>query len=75
MLAPDATVVQLVAFSNASVQLPLFLKSMNEAGYQEVNHDSANRSLVRDVPNRRWYARGKEYDAAREHLIILRPRP
>jgi DNA modification methylase len=53
----DAIVIQLVAFADLGKQLPEFLKSMNEAGYQEVfplNNDT-NTRISRNVPNRKWY--------------------
>lgn len=74
-LAQGAMVVQLVAFSNADTQLPLFLRAMNCAGFREVSSLSGSRNpaLWRHVPNRKWYtslvgARG----AAHEVLLCHR---
>ena len=57
LLAPDALIVQLVAFTKPDWQLPLFLKTMENAGYQEadLSYELGNR-LWRKVPGRKWYA-------------------
>ncbi len=61
MIAHDALVVQLVAFSNTSTQLPRYLDTLREAGYEEVGlkGDNANEYYVRNVPQRKWYTNGK----------------
>lgn len=71
LLTPEATVIQLVAFNDADHQLPRFLEAMKRAGYVR---SAGARPLVRDVPNRRWYARGNELDAGREYLLFHRPK-
>lgn len=77
-LANEHTViVQMVAFSDPSWQLPRYLETMEEAGLQEVflpalqgEHDGR---LWRSVPNRRWYSdqRG-ETPGSREVVLIHR---
>ncbi len=74
-LRPDGLVVQLVAFSNAGVQLPLFLRAMRMAGYEVVQtlSGSRNAELWRQVPNRKWYTSLTEnQNAAREVLLCHR---
>ena len=76
LLARDALVVQLVAFSDAESQLPHYLGAMEGAGYQETFLSTTKCRLNRLVPNRKWYARLKEQsDTASEILLIHRVRP
>ncbi len=52
--------VQLVAFSDPSWQLPKYLDVMTQAGFQEVKFPSIIKSpdfrIWRSVPHRKWYA-------------------
>lgn len=71
VLAPGAYVVQLVGFSNASSQLPLYLECMRTAGLEEC--EFTGRRLGRYVPNRKWYAKLQgSVDASTELLLIHR---
>jgi hypothetical protein len=70
LLRADAVVVQVVAFSDASRQLGCFEQAMENAGYVQSQLVRGSEDVVRDVPNRRWYARGKDYDAAREYILF-----
>jgi hypothetical protein len=71
LLSGDGLVVQLVAFSKPVHQLPLFLDAMDRAGYQlAVKETTIEPALGRDVPNRRWYARGVESGASREVMLV-----
>lgn len=58
--AEDATIVQMVAFSEASWQLPKYLQTMQEAGLREFKLKSLvnerDGRLWRSVPRRRWYS-------------------
>ena len=74
VIAPNATVVQLVGFSDIATQLPLYLGAMEAAGFEE--HIVADRErLCREVPNRKWYAQLLgAVDASYEVLLIHRPR-
>ncbi len=76
LVAPDATVVQLVGFGHTGEQLPRYLEAMDAAGFEEVQiRGSAQPRLVRRVPNRRWYANLQgAVDASSEVLLIHRPR-
>jgi hypothetical protein len=71
LLAPGATVVQLVAFANPARQLPRYLDAMAAAGFEHIGSEGA--LPWRTVPNRRWYYRvspGREI--AREALLVHR---
>jgi DNA modification methylase len=77
LVHPDAYILQLVAFSDPSWQLPKYLRSMTVAGFQEVflckEHSNRNR-IWRHVPNRRWYAMAQRtHCASREILLVHRP--
>lgn len=76
----DTVIVQMVAFSDASWQLPRYLETMEEAGFQELflsalRHERDGR-LWRSVPNRRWYSdqRG-ETPGSQEVVLIHRKMP
>lgn len=76
LLARDALVVQLVAFSHAEFQLPCYLAAMEDAGYEEIFLSKERFRLGRLVPNRKWYAKLKEQsDASSEVLLIHRMMP
>ena len=62
--------VQLVAFSDPSRQLPLYLENMQSASFSEVALGTGGR-LWRDVPSRRWYAHFKgQLPSSREVVLI-----
>jgi hypothetical protein len=74
---PNAMVVQLIAFSDPSTQVPAFLDAMSAAGYEELT-PLANQSSERPsrrVPNRKWYTQSAENThASNEILLFHRPR-
>ena len=73
--SPDTTLVQLIAFSHAESQLPLYLEAMENAGFVESTTGSLASRQVRVVPNRKWYNQGKvPNDASAEVLLVHRPR-
>ena len=76
VLSPDTIVVQLVAFSKATSQLPLYLDTLASAGYEELHlpvlHTGGNH--IRTVPNRKWYTNRRDGDAGQEVLFVHRPR-
>jgi DNA modification methylase len=80
LLAPDSVVVQLVAFSDPSWQLPAYLRTMEEAGFRELEAKSALSTRVagriwREVPGRKWYANGKgDLPASNEVMLLHRVR-
>jgi DNA modification methylase len=71
----NTVVVQLVAFSEPSWQLPKYLKAMLEAGFSESmlnGHKGSNDSrLWRDVPNRKWYAQQKGATPSSREVILI----
>jgi len=81
LLAENALVFQLVAFSKPSWQLDAFLGAIELAGYSEVYVDSDADCVVdgriwRYVPGRKWYARTQgKIPASKEVLLIHRPLP
>jgi hypothetical protein len=71
LLLPDARVVQLVSFREATRQLPLYMDAMQSAGYEVMGADP----MLREVPNRRWYYRvAPERGGAHEYLLVHRSR-
>ena len=74
IVAPDATIIQLISFSSANDQLPLYLDAMSTAGFQEKNLEMIDSRQTRLVPNRKWYNQGRDgNDAGQEVLLIHRP--
>lgn len=76
IVADNAVVVQLVAFSDAESQLPRYLRAMKLAGFAEsdVRTICNDVRVWRSVPNRKWYCHnGKEQDSAKEVVLFHRP--
>jgi hypothetical protein len=76
ILAPDGLVVQLIGFADIDRQLPKYLVTMSEAGFEQWSPTrSENPGLWRYVPNRKWYAKLLgTVDASTEVLLFHRPR-
>jgi hypothetical protein len=74
-LAPDSLVVQLVGFADVDTQLPQYLTTMREAGYEEwIGPRADQQRLWRHVPNRKWHAKLQHTrDASCELLLFHRP--
>ena len=74
VIAKDALIVQLVAFSDPRRNLARFLDAMEAAGFSE-EREIRTRRLWRSVPNRKWYNRTNEHraPASREVLLLHRP--
>jgi hypothetical protein len=71
LLARNGLVIQLIAFSKPTTQLPLFLDAMERAGFQLAMREATiDQQLARDVPNRRWYARGVPFGASQEVMLV-----
>lgn len=71
IIAPDATIAQLVGFANVKAQLPMYLQAMTDAGYEE---DSSSHRAWRRVPNRKWHARlHGSLDASSEVFLVHHP--
>lgn len=69
-----AIVAQLVGFSDSRIQLSLYLKAMEDAGYKEIYPlAEEGKRLWRDVPNRKWYTNiGDRWDSSKEVLLFHR---
>jgi DNA modification methylase len=57
VIHPEASIVQLLSFSDTSTQLPTFMQAREQASYQECSPFSSQISsrLWRRVPHRKWY--------------------
>ena len=75
VVARNALVVQLVAFSDTESQLPRYLEAMETAGFEETIPLGEGQDLVwRSVPNRKWYCNVvNKQDASREVVLFHRP--
>lgn len=73
VVAADALVVQLLAFSHINTQLPRYLAAMERAGFQECIHlieEERVERIWRHVPLRRWYA-SYQGDTPSSHEVLL----
>ena len=72
----ETTIIQLVAFSDASAQLPKYLQVMRRCGLVEHlpwSFSHGDGRLWRRVPNRRWYTRQQTSSpGAREVVLVHR---
>ena len=67
--------VQMVAFSDASWQLPRYMEVMHEAGFKEASVaalDSSDGRLWREVPNRKWYTNNTKKGGTKEVVLFHR---
>lgn len=71
----STTMVQMVAFSEPSWQLPRYLKTMEEAGLTEVFLPSLRGErdgrLWRSVPSRRWYSDQRGTTPASQEVVLI----
>jgi hypothetical protein len=71
----DTLVIQLVAFSNPSWQLPRYLEVMEDSGLVERRFrpcaSSADGRLWRSVPNRKWYADQRGATASSNEVVLF----
>jgi len=77
LLHPDAHVVQLLGFSEPTMQLPAYLDAMEKARYRLLYtaYEDHLGFPWREVPNRRWYTRNHtNQNSSAEVLLIHRPR-
>jgi hypothetical protein len=79
VIASEALVVQLMAFSEPEWQLPCFLGAMDAAGFEEIMPQSlgipTEGRLWRYVPGRRWFALIQDnLSTSREVVLFHRPR-
>jgi hypothetical protein len=68
-------VVQMVAFSKPSWQLPRYLETMEEAGLKEVFlpilKEQRDGRLWRHVPSRRWYSEQRGVTPGSEEVVLI----
>ncbi len=77
LCSPGTLIAQLVAFSDASWQLPQYLQTMDRAGFREIllagDSPVSGQRIWRNVPNRRWYTRKRHSsDSGKEVLLFHR---
>jgi hypothetical protein len=72
---PQTLVVQMIAFSDPSWQLPRYLAVMNEAGFIEIPISDLAQvdetRVWRTVPNRKWYADHKGSLPSSKELVLF----
>jgi hypothetical protein len=71
----DTVVVQMLAFSEASWQLPQYLECMEDAGLTEVFlptlKGQADGRLWRSVPGRRWYSEQRGTTPGSKEVVLI----
>jgi hypothetical protein len=75
VIRDDCVVVQLVGFGSPETQLPLYIRTMQKAGFAEYEKEGHRCSQFwRSVPNRKWYTWLKdETKQTSEILLVHRP--
>ena len=72
----NTLLVQLVAFPDADIQLPIYLSTLAEVGLQHcesIDTGFARGIVARDVPNRRWHALvTNQSTSSKEFLLVHR---
>lgn len=75
---PDTMIVQMIAFSEPSWQLPRYLKTMDHAGLKEVRFsrlaNSGDGRVWRPVPNRKWYASQQSSLGSSTEVVLFHKR-
>jgi len=75
LLSRDSLVVQMVAFSDSTWQLPHYLEVLNNAGLQEVIlsqlSNSSDGRVWRNVPNRKWHASSKGDIPSSKEVVLF----
>jgi len=65
----------MIAFSEPSWQLPLYLEAMRDAGLTEIRipllADQAEGRVWRGVPNRKWYATQRGDISASKEVVLF----
>ncbi|MEA2875553.1 MAG: hypothetical protein QOF14_749 [Hyphomicrobiales bacterium] len=68
----DTVVVQMVAFSDVSWQLPRYLETMEAAGLQEAFLSALDGDrLWRSVPGRRWYSEQRGDTPGSQEVVLI----
>lgn len=75
IIGKDSLVVQLIAFPEPEWQLPKYLKTLNDIGFQEVDifntHSGSANRIWRDVPNRKWYAKKNGNTGSSREVMLV----
>lgn len=75
VLSKDSIVVQMVAFSDPTWQLPEYLKVLNNAGLREISFSQLSNSndgrIWRSVPNRKWHATSKGNIPSSNEVVLF----
>ena len=65
----------MIAFSDKSWQLPLYLDTLESAGFTEYKINELNKfndgRIWRDVPNRKWHANLKGKTSSSKEVVLL----
>lgn len=67
-LRPGGILAQVVGFNRVETQLDRYVGLLSTTGFEQVDLSG----IERQVPNRRWYARGAGSDSGREYLLVHR---
>lgn len=67
----ETTLVQLVGFRSLDDQLPLYMETMERAGFTQSLAPSVPDDLVRLVPNRRWYNNKQGIDSSSKEVMLV----
>lgn len=67
---PDTLMVQLMGFARPQDQLPLYLRMLEESGFEEVDLGFQER-LWRQVPNRKWHADQRGETAGSREVVLV----
>lgn len=71
----DTVLVQMVAFSDPSWQLPRYIETMEEAGLYEMKlttlKDERDGRLWRSVPSRRWYSEQRGNTPGSQEVVLI----
>lgn len=67
--------VQMVGFSKPELQIPRYIETMEELGFEEFKLDSISNMpdgrLWRSVPNRKWYAENKRSGGSSKEVVLF----
>ncbi len=71
----NTMIIQMVAFSDPSWQLPRYLETLEQTGLREIIIDNLSNAedgrLWREVPNRKWYADQKGITPSSKEVLLF----
>lgn len=71
----NTTLVQMIAFTDVTWQLPLYLETMNKAGFEENKirglKNFSDGRIWREVPNRKWHASQKGKTQSSKEVVLF----